>query len=200
MSVLFAAQEADNTAPINWESAFTFAEMLGTTIVIVVGAMLVYLFASKGLGSVQKRGYLPPPLVATLRGVLRWTAVVAGILLVLQSWGVLGNIFVALTTVLALVAIGFVAVWSILSNALCSLILIVARPFRVGDTLEFPPDGIAGKVVNFNLLFTTLQTDDGSFLQVPNNVFFQRIILRKPGEEAIDLDRQLYEEENAEVR
>jgi small-conductance mechanosensitive channel len=197
---LFAAQEADNTVPIAWESAIAIAEVLGTTLVIIVGTVLVYLFASKGLGSIQKRGYLPPPLVATLRGVLRWTAVVAGILLVLQSWGVLGNIFVALTTVLALVAIGFVAVWSILSNALCSLILIVARPFRVGDELEFPPDGIAGKVVNFNLLFTTLQAHDGFFLQVPNNVFFQRMILRKPGEEAIGLDRQLYEEEDADFR
>jgi len=199
MSVLFAALEADGAAPINWESALAFAQTLGTTIFIIAGAVLVYLFASKGLGSIQKRGYLPAPLVATLRGVLRWAAVVAVILLVLQSWGVLGNIFVALTTVLALVAIGFVAVWSILSNALCSLILIVARPFRVGDTLEFPPDELSGKVVNFNLLFTTLQTDDGLFLQVPNNVFFQRMILRKPGEDAIGLDRQLYEQENAKV-
>jgi len=200
MTELFAELKAIDISEPMWVSVLAFVKMLGTIAAIVVGVTLAYLFTSKGLSSLQKRGYLPSLLAATLRKTLRWAAMVAVILLLLQSWGVLGNIFVALTTVFALVAIGFVAVWSILSNALCALILLVTRPFRVGDTLRFPPDEISGKVVNFNLLFTTLQTENGLLLQVPNNLFFQRIILRKPGKEVIGLDRQLYEEQNADLK
>jgi small-conductance mechanosensitive channel len=90
----------------------------------------------------------------------------------LQSIGALHSVVTAVTGVFALVAIGFVAVWSVLSNTLCSLILMVVRPFRVGDTIGFPPDDYRGKVVNFNMIFTTLETDDGLLLQVPNNTFF----------------------------
>ena len=35
-----------------------------------------------------------------------------------------------------MVAIGFIAVWSILSNVLCSLMLIMHRSFRIGDDIE----------------------------------------------------------------
>jgi small-conductance mechanosensitive channel len=200
MTILLAALDTIDTPGPEWQSVFDFLKVLGATAGIVIGMLLAYVFASRGLASISNRKYLPPPLVASLRRILRWAAIVVAILLVLQSWGVLGNILIALTTVLALVAIGFVAVWSVLSNAFCSLILLVVRPFRVGDTLRFPPDEFGGKVVDFSLVFTTLETDDGLFLQVPNNVFFQRIILREPGEKAIGLGHQLYEEQNAEVR
>ena len=107
------------------------------------------------------------------------------------------SVVTAVTGVFALVAIGFVAVWSVLSNTLCSLILMVIRPFRVGDTIGFPPDDYRGKVVNFNMIFTTLETDDGMLLQVPNNTFFQRPIIRKKGSWHIGLQDQLYQRANA---
>jgi small-conductance mechanosensitive channel len=121
----------------------------------------------------------------------------ASALKLLQSIGVLHSVVTAVTGVFALVAIGFVAVWSVLSNTLCSLILMAVRPFRVGDTIGFPPDDYRGKVVNFNMIFTTLETDDGLLLQVPNNTFFQRPIMRKKGSWQIGLQDQLYERANA---
>jgi small-conductance mechanosensitive channel len=77
---------------------------------------------------------------------------------------------------------------------------MIVRPFRVGDTIGFPPDDFRGKVVNFNMIFTTLETDDGLLLQVPNNTFFQRPIMRKKGSWHIGLQDQLYERANANGR
>ncbi len=56
------------------------------------------------------------------------------------------------------------------------------------------------KVVNFNLLFTTMETEDGLLLQVPNNTFFQRPIMRKKGHSNIGLSDQLYESQNATLQ
>ena len=81
-----------------------------------------------------------------------------------------------------LVAIGFVAVWSVLSNVLCSIILLAARPFRVGQRVGLPPDDMEGVVEEVTLLHTVLRTDDGGRLKVPNNLFFQRVLqIRPPG-------------------
>jgi len=120
-----------------------------------------------------------------------------GLLLVLQCYGLLVNAWTTLTAVLGLVAIGFVAVWSVLSNMLCSMMLLVSRPFEVGDTIEVPVDSLRGKVIDFNLLFTKLQDEDGSVIQIPNNTFFQKPIRRRSGTGGVQLDEQLMRHEPA---
>ena len=173
------------------------AKSSGTGLAILVGGVLTYVCVLRGMKTLENRRYLPARLVNTLRRSTLWLILFASALMFLQSIGVLHSVVTAVTGVFALVAIGFVAVWSVLSNTLCSLILMVVRPFRVGDTIGFPPDDFRGKVVNFNMIFTTLETDDGMLLQVPNNTFFQRPILRKKGTWHIGLQDQLYQRANA---
>lgn len=174
-----------------------FAQMSGTVFAILTGAAVTFLLFVRGLKTLQCRRHLPEQLIVTFRRIGFWVMLVATVLLLLQVFGILHSVIAAVTGVLALLAIGFVAVWSVLSNTLCSLILMVIRPFRVGDTLAFPPDDLRGRVVNFNLIFTTLQTEDDLFLQVPNNMFFQRPIVRAVGQWKIGLADQLYESKNA---
>lgn len=173
------------------------AEFFGTGLVTLFGGVFAYLCLHRGLKTLEKRRHLPARLVNTLRRSFLWLILIASALMLLQSIGVLHSVVTAVTGVFALVAIGFVAVWSVLSNTLCSLILMAVRPFRVGDTIAFPPDEYRGKVVNFNMIFTTLETDDGLLLQVPNNTFFLRPIMRKKGACKIALQDQLYESANA---
>ena len=177
-----------------------FSHVSLSTAAIFAGALVIYFCLSRGLSSLEKHHYLPARLMATLRRISFWLLVVAAVLLDLQVLGVLKSVVAAVTGVLALLSIGFVAVWSVLSNTLCSLILMITRPFRIGDTIAFPPDEFRGKVVNFNLLFTTMETEDGLLLQVPNNTFFQRPIMRKKGNWNIGLSDQLYQSENATPR
>ncbi|MEX0937898.1 MAG: mechanosensitive ion channel family protein [Pirellulales bacterium] len=174
-------------------------QQAGFAAAVVVGALVFYLLASRGLASLQTHRHLPGPLVHLLRRIARWVVCIAAFVVLLQVAGVLHSVFAAVSGMLALLAIGFVAVWSVLSNTLCSLILMITRPFRIGDTLCFPPDELRGRVVNFSMLFTTLETEDGFTLQVPNNIFFQRPILRKKGEHRINLTDQLYRDENARL-
>ena len=89
------------------------------------------------------------------------------------------DFFALMGGVLALIAIGFFAVWSTLSNVLCSLFLLTVRPFHMGDEVELLPDPVRGRVIDLNLFFTTLATDDGRLVQIPNNLFFQRVAVRR---------------------
>ncbi len=174
-----------------------YAQLFGSILAILVVALLTYLLVARGTKSLVHRRHLPERLATSIRRIGLWVILIATGLLLLQVMGILHSVIAAVTGVFALLAIGFVAVWSVLSNTLCSLILMIIRPYRVGDTLSLPPDNLRGKVVNFNLIFTTLETEDGLLLQIPNNIFFQRPVLRKVGKWQIRLADQLYEAKNA---
>lgn len=177
-----------------------FFRASGATIAVVALSFLLYCLCSTGVKRLRENGLLPERMETTLRRVLRSLFIVLAVTLLLHVYGLLENVMAAIGGVMALVAIGFVAVWSVLSNVLCSLILLIARPFRVGDTLRLPPpEDLSGKVVNFTLLYTTLKLQDGTFAQIPNNLFFQKTIVRKPGDVKIGLGEQLYHEQNAQV-
>lgn len=186
------------------EQVISNLEDMGGSIVLASVILLVvfglYLLSSRILAVSVKRKQLPEKMVRALRRILRWGALVVAVLLLLQAFGLLGSAVTALASIFALVAIGFVAVWSVLSNTLCSLILLITRPFRVGDMIRFPGDDIEGKVVNFNMVFTTMKTDDAAMVEIPNNLFFQRLIVRIPAKhKPIELGEQLYEEKDAKV-
>jgi small-conductance mechanosensitive channel len=167
------------------------------TLVLWGVLLVVYRVASGMLSVAERKQRLTVPVVFSIRRILRWIAMMLALLLALQAFGVLQHAWAAITAVTALVAIGFVAVWSVLSNTLCSLLLMISRPFEIGDTVEIAPDALRGRVVNFTLLFTTLRREDGTLIQVPNNLFFQRVIVRQRGQQTIGLHEQLSREQDA---
>jgi len=89
--------------------------------------------------------------------------------------GVLGLNFTALLGTLGLtsVAIGF-GLKDVLSNYLSGLILLAARPFRIGD--EVVIDTYEGRVIQIQLRATTVRTYDGRQVYIPNQEVFQSSI------------------------
>lgn len=96
------------------------------------------------------------------------------------------DLWTAFSTILGLIAVGLVAFWSVLSSLICGLILVVARPFNVGDTIEiFDPSatdkpGTRGTVIEMSTLFTILQDAGGQRIYLPHNQVLQRGIRISP--------------------
>ena len=101
------------------------------------------------------------------------------------------DLITIMSGIIALVAVAFVAFWSVLSSVTCTFLLILFRPFAMGDHVEIKGDGVAGEVCDLNLLFTTLRAEDGRQVQVPNNLFFQKVIIRRKGAKGKTLEEQL---------
>ena len=139
----------------------------------------------------RDRGTLPTPVLVPVERVIRVVAIVAAVLLVLQQFNVLADAWTTITALAAVVGVGFIAVWSILSNAFCALVLLISRPFQIGDDIEIVPEGMRGEVVDFNLIFTILRSEDGSTVQVPNNLFFQKMFRRRRGAVTSGLGEQI---------
>jgi small-conductance mechanosensitive channel len=154
---------------------------------IIAAGLVVSLLTGRGLKYLSRRSDMAAPLVRVLRIYIRWTLAAVVLLLVFQELGVLKNVWTAFLAIAAMIAVGFVAVWSVLSNALCTLLILIYKPFRIGDLVEITSDNLKGEVIDLNLMFTTLRDDKDYLIQVPNNYFFQKAIRLKKGKDEVSL-------------
>ena len=83
-----------------------------------------------------------------------------------------------------MIAVGFIAVWSILSNILAGIMIYFTSPFKVKDCIEIAPDGICGQVLAINTIYTLLIDEEGAYISVPNSLFFQKYIKKLKKERA----------------
>ncbi|RAU48689.1 MULTISPECIES: mechanosensitive ion channel family protein [unclassified Pseudomonas] len=136
---------------------------------------------------------LPPELLVMVRGGLRWLIMGTALVAVLGRLGVSASVlWAALSGFVAVAAVAFFAMWSVLSNLLCAVFIFTMGPFRIGDVVELvdttDKPGIKGRVTAINLMFTTLVESaelGGTLVQVPNSQFFQKSIRRWRGTDGV---------------
>ncbi|PTY04883.1 mechanosensitive ion channel family protein [Opitutaceae bacterium EW11] len=168
-----------------------FLHALPAVVLILAAALALQFLLRRILLLVAHRTSFTESEVQPVERVVRWMISIAALGFVLQAFGMnVSGLWGVLSTILAMVAIGFVAVWSVLSNTLCTLIILVFRPFAVGDELEFPGEPVKGRVVDLNFIYTSLQTEDGAVMQVPNNLFFQKVLRRRHSAAPVSLANQ----------
>ncbi|NQU38403.1 MAG: mechanosensitive ion channel [Lentisphaerae bacterium] len=88
----------------------------------------------------------------------------------------LKSVWVSATGILALIAISFFAIWSLIGNILAGFILYFTSPFRLDDRIHIIPDGVKGTVLAVNTFYTVLLDEERNYINVPNSMFFQKYI------------------------
>lgn len=156
-------------------------------VLIVILAMLLYRMFKR---IIQRAGHhyeLPHELSMPMIFVVRWFIILATTLFVLERMGVSASVlWTAFTGFATVGAVAFFAAWSVLSNLFCAFLIFTVGPFRVGDHIELldtaEKPGAIGRVVDINLLYTTLEDvtapKPGTLLQIPNSLIFQRVVRR----------------------
>lgn len=159
-------------------------------VLILLTAFMLQRLVVRGLGRLGQRYPLPPELLLPLRGGFRWLIIGGALIMVLERFGVSAAVlWTAFSGFVAVAAVAFFAIWSVLSNLLCAVLILTVGPFRVGDLVElvesFDKPIVKGRVIDINLLYTTLEesNDDGTaaVAQVPNSLFFQKVVRRWRG-------------------
>nr|WP_299174157.1 mechanosensitive ion channel domain-containing protein [uncultured Allomuricauda sp.] len=112
-----------------------------------------------------------------------------GIILLGFIWGInLQQFSVFISSVLAIVGIGFVAQWSILSNLTASVILFFSHPLRLGDRIRVMDSDFdwMGKVEDISGFYLFMRTDDGRRISIPTNLVIQKgIEILQPDENEV---------------
>lgn len=164
-------------------------------LLILLAGYLLQRFVGRFLTRLGERYPLPPELLMPLRGGLRWLIMGSAFVFVLGRLGVSATVlWTALSGFVAVAAVAFFAMWSVLSNLLCAILIYTIGPFRIGDVVELvdtlDKPGVRGRVTAINLIFTTLielPEAGGAMVQVPNSQFFQKSVRRWRGSDVLSV-------------
>ncbi|MDO5290542.1 MAG: mechanosensitive ion channel family protein [Pseudomonadota bacterium] len=152
-------------------------------LLILVAALLLQKLLRRLIRRVASRYSLPDEFSILTRRIASFIVYGGALLMALERLGVSSSVlWGAFTSFAAVGAVAFFAAWSVLSNIFCSLLIFTTRMFRLGDHLEVlesgDKPGLKGRVVDINLIYTTLHESGGpaggTVLKVPNSLFFQR--------------------------
>src|SRR5690606_11482409 len=160
-------------------------------VVVALGALLLRWLLLHLVRRLAGRYDLPAQIVIVARRTLSFVVSFAALLLVLRALGVSGGVlWGAFTGFATVAAVAFFALWSVLTNVFCALLILITRPFRLLDHIELVESGdkagLRGRVIDMNLVYVTLEeTHPGggeSVLRVPKSRFCQRATRRWRGE------------------
>jgi len=137
--------------------------VLGALAIYVVGKWLAHLAAGIMSRTLEKT-HIEPTLATFFRNLVYYALLVFVFITALGQLGVQTTSFVALVGAAGL-AVGL-ALQGALSNFAAGVLMILFRPFRVGDFIEAA--GTKGTVKEIQIFTTILQHPDGRTLIVPN--------------------------------
>ncbi len=147
-------------------------------VIVVLLILLVFKILAAMVGRVVRRGVstakidLSQLLQEFFVNVASKAVMVVGILVALSQLGVqVGPLLAGLGVVGFIV--GF-ALQDTLSNFAAGLMILIYRPYDVGDVIE--AGGVMGKVQQMSLVSTTVMTPDNQKLVVPNNKIWGGVI------------------------
>jgi small conductance mechanosensitive channel len=155
------------------------ATNLLTAVLILIAGWVASRWAGRwtrrGLGGLRHFDETLKPLLATL---VRYAILAATFIAVLQRFGVETTSLIAVLGA-ATVAIGL-ALQGTLSNVAAGVMLLMLRPFRVGDSIQAA--GQSGKVREIGMFTTILISDDLAYVSVPNAAIFSSVIVNNSRE------------------
>lgn len=148
-------------------------DLVGAIAILAIGWIVagwVKTAIRKGLARLPQSD---PTVTGALAALARYLVLVLVVVAVLAQFGVqTASILAVLGT--AGLAVGL-ALQGTLSNVAAGFMLLVLRPFKIGDYID--AEGVAGTVEQIGLFTTEFVTFDGVYLVVPNNQIWTKSIL-----------------------
>jgi small conductance mechanosensitive channel len=147
---------------------------LAVGIIILTVGWLLATWAKRGLEAGLARVPMDLTLKPLIASMTRYIILMLTLLLVVQQFGVQTTSLIAVLGAAGL-AIGL-ALQGTLSNVASGVMLLVLRPFRVGQFVEIA-SGRQGTVREIGLFTTLLITRDGVYISIPNSEIFGAVVI-----------------------
>jgi small conductance mechanosensitive channel len=171
-------QQLTNAANVVVALVTTYGlRVVGAIFILVVGWMIARFLYLLIVRACERSGRLDLTITYFLANVARYATLVFTFVAVLTTFGIETTSFVAVLGALGL-AVGL-ALQGTLSNFAAGIMLVLFRPFHIGDQIE--TTGIAGQVVSgttrmINLFFTEIDTDDNVRVIIPNGMLWGQVV------------------------
>ncbi len=165
---------------IDWDKMFSDLQTTGLDLGLNLLAALVIFYVgrtiarmlTKGVRRLMEKQAVDPILVSFVTSLLQWGLMAFVIIAAITKLGVQTASLVALIGAAGL-AVGL-ALQGSLANFAAGVLIVLFRPYRVGDWVEAA--GVAGSVVQVQVLTTILNTADNKQIIIPNGQIMSSII------------------------
>ncbi len=170
--------------------------VIGTFVGRVILAIVVYIIASKLIQKLSRFLVLSMKKASVDTGVIQFvSSVVKAALYCLLVISIATSFGVKESSIAALVASGGVAVGLALQGGLSNLaggvIILLLKPFVVGDYIIENTDKQEGTVVRIDLFYTTLSTVDNKRITIPNGTLTSASIVNVTAQDKRQLDLKI---------
>lgn len=146
-------------------------KIIGAIIILIIGRFAAGMGRKILKGALEKRNV--DPSIVSFVAALTYTLILAfTVVAALAKFGIQTASFVAILGAASL-AVGF-ALQGSLANFAAGVLILVLRPYRVGDVIESA--GVTGAVKEIQLFTTVLATPDNIKIMVPNGKIFGDVI------------------------
>lgn len=166
--------------PGDWRQFFDDVGQLAVSLAVAGVILVAAIWLSGWASRIARRAFArlqPQSPDATLQGFMaslaRWVVLIMGLMAVLEQLGVRTTSILALIGA-ASIAVGL-ALQGALSNVAASVMLLILRPYRVGDVVEI--NGRIGTVRRLDLFVTELSDPDNLDIIMPNGKVFGEMIV-----------------------
>jgi len=135
------------------------------SIVGVVIVFVVYKFFTRQIIRLKEQRKLEENVAFAFRRIFQWVAGLVILVVVFAQFGVEVGILTGLLALAGGTIIGFASM-STIGNAIAGIIVMVSRPFKIGDRIFF--NGQFADVEAIDLIYTRMRTLDNVLVSVPN--------------------------------
>ena len=176
-----ATQNVKENVSIDWQKLlYTIVNWCTTTGIRLIISLVILVVSFKLINFLCKRIFkrlTKKKADATLSKVLVQTARIAlKILVILALIGYVGIETASLTALVASLGVGIsLAVQGTLSNFAGGVIIVVMRPFKLGDFIT--SNGQSGTVEDIKLFYTTIVATDNKVIYIPNGSLANNVIV-----------------------
>jgi len=182
LDVLFGqVRDAFNGNPTVWQDFVRWAGHFAVNLAVALLILVVTIWGSRWIGRLVRRalGRLPQAqasdttLQSFVSSLVRWSIVALGLVAMLQQLGVQTTSILAVLGAASL-AIGL-AVQGALGNIAAGILILIMKPYRIGDWVEI--NGKIGAVKHLGLFVTELSDGDNLDIHMPNSKVLGEMII-----------------------
>ncbi len=151
-------------------------EIMYTSILLIVIFIINY-FAKRGVKKftlLRQMEINRKKIIFKLIHLVEYIVIAIGLAII---WGIdMKQFSVFISSVLAVLGVGFFAQWSLLSNLTASVILFFSHPLRLGDRIRILDKDFdwTGRVIDITGFYLFMKTDDDRNLTIPNYLVLQK--------------------------
>jgi len=155
------------------------------SVIIVVGAVIAYCIIRYFLGKSSKSLGIDKHSIHGLVSVSRFIITIITMILIIFQFSATSGVIASAISLAGGTIIGFASINTV-GNAIAGILLLLSRPFKIGDRVRLSDDDkLLGDVMEITLIYTKIKTVKNEIISIPNQILMQRHIVNYSGLESV---------------